>query len=140
MSMQPKTRARLIPLPGQFRDMARCGRCGQALWVVENACLMEQYTFGWRYDRETETWSPTQKHLANREPAKQRILTGTETPTDRELLRAAHGHVGRRHGKLDLRWLHSGERTAALRLPTNVICTRCGESNVVAVPDASSQD
>jgi hypothetical protein len=72
------------------QSLARCGRCGQALWRIQHNLpggaseLMETQTRGHRFDAATGTWSPTERYRAQYFATANRILVGREKAGDRD--------------------------------------------------------
>jgi hypothetical protein len=135
------TLARLTPAgKGSLQWVARCGRCGQSLWVLEQswygerAELKESLTAGWVFEQQTRTWRPTERYLAQRRRARAMVSAGTAPDDEYRLLANTHGFSGRRHGKPHLPWIHSSARTDAMRLPVTIVCPECAVANTVWTP------
>ncbi|MDP9363748.1 MAG: hypothetical protein M3Q10_05900, partial [Chloroflexota bacterium] len=95
----PRIKARLVPLPREFRHVARCGRCGQILWTIRDGdslgpSWLNDLKRGWRFDPGGRIWRPTTTHIRQRREAGARVSAGTATPLDRVRLRA--GGFGRK--------------------------------------------
>ena len=156
---KPRVKARLIPVPAEFRHFARCGRCGQFLWKIARGysrdgntrvpAQLDDLRRGWRFDPEGRIWRPTETHLAQRRAADARVLAGTATESDRMSLRG-NGPFGRgRGGKRPLhprsdhfsatRGTHKtnvGRFGATADLPVGIQCPRCGAENDIEDPEA----
>ncbi len=151
---QPRVKARLVPLTDERRHLARCGRCGQFLWTVEDgddglgpSWLVDHQTMGVRFDPNGRIWRPTCTHLAQRRAACARLLSGTATDRDRAYLRhngfmrrahrsgagdgSAFAHLAGAHVPND-----APRFGATLDLPVAIQCPRCGAENDVEDPVA----
>ena len=107
MKNNARIAARLVPHTWYDRErsqaaryIARCGRCGQSLWVVEasdglHPAHLKDLDKGWRFDPEERAWHPTTHHLAQRRAARERVRTGTGDDRDRVSLRIAGSGFGR---------------------------------------------
>ena len=154
---KPRTRARLDPLPRERRHIARCGRCGQFLWTVEEGdgrgpSWLKDLNLGWRFDPGGRISRPTETHLAQRRAANARVLTGTATESDRVSLR--HNGFGRRGRRSrfpadaprraghfagdQFALVFDGDARfgATADLPVAIQCPRCGVENDVGEPVA----
>lgn len=121
------------------QSLARCGRCGQALWQIQHNLpggaseLIEIHSKGYRYDGSRGVWTPTETERAKYSAAAHRILTNRERPDDRDRVRDSRYHTGRRmrpgRGKMGNGWTYPDD----VRLPTKIDCVRCGTTNTVDV-------
>lgn len=155
----PRIKARLVPLPREFRHVARCDRCGQILWtVIDGDSLgpswLNDLKRGWRFDPDGRIWRPTTTHLRQRREAGARVSAGTATSLDRAFLRV--GGFGRKRSRTaaaagsnsHARSTHfagshvAGTPPHASRfgvtadLPVAIQCARCGAENDVEDPIA----
>lgn len=156
---RPSTRvkARLVPLPRESRHVARCGRCGQFLWTVEDGqqlvpSWLKDLRAGWRFDPDGRIWRPTETHLAQRAAASARVKAGTATPEDRLRLElSSFGRRRSRSGHYEESSIRKGHAFAGARfaisppegsrfgataeLPVAIQCPRCGSENELEDPD-----
>lgn len=133
-------KATIKPYVGSGRSVARCGRCGQELWQIQHnppggtSELMEIHSKGYRYDASRGVWAPTETERAKYRAAAHRILLSRERPDDRDQVRDARLHTGRRVRAGSPRsWTPAIAFADAIRLPTKIECVRCSATNVVDV-------
>lgn len=122
------------------QSVARCGRCGQALWQIQHNLpggaseLIEIHSKGYRYDESRCVWTPTETERAKYRAAAHRILMKRERPEDRNRVRDSRYHTGRRMRPGGTpSWTPAVAFEDAIRLPTNIECVRCGAINAVDV-------
>jgi hypothetical protein len=158
--------ARIAPLGGRDRTersasgqyLARCGRCGQSLWTVRaasgpiRACLNDQ-DIGWRFDPVSRVWFPTERSLAQRRAARERVRSGDgadrERQYDRDMLRITGYRFGRRKGRLAPIGVFATEQTHpdgpprfgyTAVLPALVACPQCATINRIEDPEMDAAE